>query len=58
MIMCVEQDELAQPHIPMAHIHLDTLHDRYESVVQRIVDLKETLLPCRGKELSNEERCK
>jgi len=44
MIMCIEQDKLAQPHHSMAHTNREALRDKLESVVQRIIDLGDTVL--------------
>ena len=41
----------------MVRIDLNTLQERHESVIQRTVDLEETLL-CAEEEVSAEERCK
>jgi len=44
MAMCIKQVELAEFHPAMVYTDLDTLQERHESVIQRIVDLEETLL--------------
>jgi len=43
MAMCIEQVELAQSCHAMVHTDLDALQERHEGVIQRIVNLEETL---------------
>jgi len=44
MVTCIEQVEHAQPHLAMVRTNLDALQERHESVIQRIVNLEDTLL--------------
>jgi len=56
--MCIEQVEFAWSAHAMVHIDLDALQQRHESVIERIVDLQETLLRAEKKEVLVEERYK
>ena len=49
--MCTEQVELAQSHLTVVYANLNALQERYMNVIQRIVDLEETLY------LTQEEEC-